>query len=96
MTGSRDLAGISQPDHKLCKYWVTMREAIRHKAAQVRYGTLRPDEYASWALAASSDYAAHVTKCSHPQHANPSYGYDSARRGLTAVARSGNYTRKYR
>lgn len=96
MTGSAQLAGIGQPDSRLCEYWIALRDTIRRKAARVSIGTLRPDRYTEWVLAASARYAAHAASCDHPQHDNPSYGYDASRRGRTAASQRGDYTRALR
>ena len=96
MTGATQLAGIGQPDHKLCAYWVALRDTIRRKAVRVRNGTLRQDKYDAWVIAASLRYGAHAASCKHPQHTNPIWGYDASRRGRTAASQRGDYTRVLR
>ena len=96
MTGMKQLAGIGIPDHKLCDYWVALRDTIQRKAKRVRNGTMRADKYSDWMLTASARYQAHAATCPHPQHTNPSYGYDAARRGRTTASKTGDFTRTLR
>ena len=93
MTGATQLAGIGQPDSRLCEYWVALRNEIRSRSARAIGSPARLREYTEWVLGASLRYGAHAASCPHPQHTNPSYGYDASRRGRTAASQVGDHTR---